>query len=141
MSRSRKRTLFAGDVQRAVQLEEFLDDVAFGDPVPAGRGIRNLFDHVSLQQEVNVVAHRLPGDAGMIGELRLVELPTWRKGKEGVNENEDTLVLKEMEDASRVLRRASLVSFSSAGCVGVDSLMYLLCRPAYIIVCLGVNRR
>jgi hypothetical protein len=47
----------------------------------------------------------------VIGELRLVELPTWRKGEDGVDEDGDTLVLKEMEDASRVLKAGLLGVF------------------------------
>jgi hypothetical protein len=38
----------------------------------------------------------------VIGQFRLVEFPAWRKGKNGVDEDRDALVLKEMKDASGV---------------------------------------
>ena len=77
----------------------------------------------------------------MLGELRLVELPTRRKGEDGVDEDGDALVPKEVKDAARVLQAGSLVSLSSAGCFRVDWLMWSVCRPAYIIVRLSVNAR
>jgi hypothetical protein len=102
------KELFAGGVQRAVQLEEFLDDIALGDAVPARRGVRDFLDDLGLQQQVYVITHRLPSDAGVIGEFRLIELPTRREGEDGVKEDGDTLVFEEMKDAGRILKAGLL---------------------------------
>jgi hypothetical protein len=62
-----RRDLLAADVvERAVQLEEFADDVAVSNPVPARGGVRDRLDEFDLDQEVSVVADGLAGDARVV---------------------------------------------------------------------------
>jgi hypothetical protein len=90
-------------VQGTVQLEELSDDIALGDSVPARRRVRDPFEDIGFQQEVGVLAHRLPGDAGVVREFRLGYLPTRGERENGIDEYRNALVLKGPEDAARVL--------------------------------------
>jgi len=96
--------LVAGGVERAVQLEEFLDDGALGDPVALRGGIRNVLNDIEFQKEIDVVADGLAGDARMVGELGFVELPTWREVEQCVDKDRDALVPGEIEEPARVFQ-------------------------------------
>ena len=71
-------------------------------------------------------------------EFRLGELPARRKGENGVDEDRDALVLKQVDGFSRL---AALVSVSAAGCVRGDSLMLLGYPSTHIPISLDVNTR
>ena len=62
MNRRKTRALFAGSIQRTVQLEELLNDITLGDAIPAGRGVRDFLDDIGLQEEIDVVAHPADGE-------------------------------------------------------------------------------
>jgi len=96
--------LAAADVvQRAVQLEEFADNVAVSNPVPARGRVRDLLDKFDLDQEVGVVADSLARDASVVCEFGFVELTVRRKVKQRVYEDWDGVVLREIEPSAGML--------------------------------------
>ena len=83
--------LAEGVVENPANLPDTIDRIPLTGPV--GNLIDS--DRVFLHNDTN---------AGVIGELRFIELPAWRKCKDGVKKDWDALVLKEMKDAARVLK-------------------------------------
>ena len=90
-------------VERAVQLEEFTDDVAVCDTVPARGCVRDLLDEFDLNQEVGVVADSLARDAGVVCKFGFVELAVRREIEQRVYKDWDGLVLREIEPSAGML--------------------------------------
>jgi hypothetical protein len=64
-------------IESAVQLEQFSDDIAVCNPIPAGRCVWHLLDQFDFLHQISVVPDGLSRDAGVFRKFGLVEFPIW----------------------------------------------------------------
>jgi len=50
-----------------------------GDLVPSRRRVRDFFDNIGFQQEIDILTHRLPSDTSVIRKLCLSEMCSPRR--------------------------------------------------------------
>jgi hypothetical protein len=81
--------LVADVVESAVQLVEFSDDATVGNPIPAGRRVRDLLDEFDFEQEVRVVTDGLARDASVLREFGFVEFAVRRQVEQRVYQDRD----------------------------------------------------
>jgi hypothetical protein len=60
---------FTDSVQRAIQLEKFCDDITIGHTIAGWTRVRYWFNDLKLDQEIDVVADCLSGNASVLCEL------------------------------------------------------------------------
>lgn len=102
-------------VQGAVEFEQFLDDVALGDSIALWGRVRDRLENVDIEEHVEVGTDGLTYDAGVRGELRLVELrPGGRSSSASMRIGTFSCRVRYSHSLG-CWRRASLVSRSSTG--------------------------